>query len=182
MTDGGIVPRFSRFSLLDLIQIESHLESLDEARLRRFLTKARKAVGLNGDVSLLLTSNREMQHLNRSFRGKNKPTDVLSFPSVDAVATKFAGDLAISVDIASGNASELGHSVEDEIRVLILHGLLHLAGYDHETDTGQMARKELRLRKELGLPSNLIARTEGEPLKRKKPKPRSSSRATRRAR
>lgn len=158
-----------------MIEIERKLEGLDEARLRRFLAKARKAVGLNGGVSLLLTSDRDMQQLNRTFRGKDKPTDVLSFPAVAAVKAKFAGDLAISVDIASINAAALGHSVEDEIRVLILHGLLHLAGYDHETDTGQMARKELRLRRELGLPSNLIARTEGDPVRSRIPKPRSSS-------
>ena len=157
------------------IQIETEVRGLDEARLTRFIGKARKAVGLNGEVGALLTSNSEMQRLNRTFRGKNKPTDVLSFPAVDAVAAKFAGDLAISADIASANAADLGHSVEDEVRVLILHGLLHLAGYDHESDDGQMARKESRLRAELGLPSNLIARTEGDPLKRKKPKPRNSS-------
>ena len=175
MTDGGIVPRFSRFVLYGLIQIETKLDGLNEARLRRFMIKARKAVALNGDVSLLLTSNRVMQRLNRSFRRKNKPTDVLSFPAADPIAAKFAGDLAISIDIASVNADALGHSVEDEVRVLILHGLLHLARYDHESDDGRMARKESRLRAQLGLPSNLIARTEGDPVKRKKPKPRSSS-------
>lgn len=158
-----------------MIQIEIKTERLNEERLHRFLANARKAVKLNGGVSVLLTSNRVMRRLNLRFRAKNKPTDVLSFPAVDAVAAKFAGDLAISVDIASANAAELGHSLEDEIRVLILHGLLHLAGYDHEVDTGQMARKESRLRAELGLPSSLISRTEGEPLKRKKPKLRSST-------
>jgi len=111
-------------------------------------------------VSLLLTSNRQMRILNRSFRGKDQPTDVLSFPASEVVSAKFAGDLAISVDIARSNARALGHSTEDEIRVLILHGLLHLAGYDHEDDDGQMVRKESRLRTKLGLPSALIARTE----------------------
>jgi probable rRNA maturation factor len=158
-----------------LIQIQKEHDDLKEARLRRFVSKARKAVGLRGEVSLLLTSDREMRKLNRSFRGKDKATDVLSFPAVDAVAAKFAGDLAISIDTASANAAELGHSLEDELRVLILHGLLHLAGYDHEADEGQMARKESRLRRSLGLPSTLIARTEGELVKRKKPKPRSSA-------
>lgn len=125
------------------------------------MLQARKAVGLKGHVSLLLTSNREMRHLNRCFRGKDKPTDVISFPAVEAVLPKIAGDLAISLDIAAANAKILGHSTEEEVRVLILHGLLHLAGYDHEKDKGQMARKEERLREKLGLPSNLIARTEG---------------------
>jgi probable rRNA maturation factor len=156
-----------------------------EARLLDFLNAARKAVRLKGEVSLLLTSNREMRRLNRTFRRKDKPTDVLSFPAAEAVSMNLAGDLAISVDIAGANARQLGHSVEDEVRVLILHGLLHLAGYDHEADDGQMARKELRLRKQLGLPVSLIERipsASGMTKKRmtrkrttKKRKPRSSS-------
>ena len=162
-----------------MIQIQKELDNLSEARLRRFLATARKAVGLKGDVSLLLTSDGEMQELNRSFRRKDHPTDVLSFPAIDAVAMKFAGDLAISLDIASVNARLLGHSLEDEVRILILHGLLHLAGYDHETDAGQMARKESRLRHQLGLPSNLIARSRGSSAMLGKTKPRSSPRKSR---
>ena len=123
--------------------------------------QARKAVGLKGEVSVLLTSSRQMRQLNKSFRGKDKPTDVISFPAVETVAHKVAGDLAISMDIAAANAKSFGHSTTDEIRILILHGLLHLAGYDHEKDQGEMARKEHRLRHKLGLPSNLIARNEG---------------------
>ena len=71
----------------------------------------------------------------------------------------FAGDLAISAEIAASNARRLGHSAGDELKILILHGLLHLAGYDHETDSGEMARKETRLRRLLGLPAALIERT-----------------------
>lgn len=138
---------------------------MSEQALLRFSQKARKAVGLKGRVSLLLTSNREMQQLNRCFRGKNKPTDVISFPAADIVIDKFAGDLAISVDIASANARSFGHTMKEELCVLILHGMLHLAGYDHEADSGQMARKEARLRRELGLPVNLIARAEGAGVK-----------------
>ena len=130
--------------------------------------RAQKAIGLRGQVSVLLTSNREMRQLNRCFRGKDKPTDVISFPAADAVSHKIAGDLAISVDIAAANAKSFGHTANEEVRVLILHGLLHLAGYDHETDKGEMARKEDRLREKLGLPSNLIARTEGSLSKSKK--------------
>jgi probable rRNA maturation factor len=143
-----------------LITIQKAVTGVSEQALLRFSQKARRAVGLKGRVSLLLTSNREMQHLNRCFRGKNKPTDVISFPAVNIVTDKFAGDLAISVDIASANARSFGHSPKEELCVLILHGMLHLAGYDHEKDSGQMARKEARLRRELGLPTNLIARTE----------------------
>ena len=86
---------------------------------------------LRGDVSIRITSSREMRELNRRFRKKNKPTDVLSFPSN---LPKWAGDIAISAEIAASNAAELGHSTETELKILILHGLLHLAGYDHETD------------------------------------------------
>jgi probable rRNA maturation factor len=143
-----------------LITIQKSAEGVNEKSLLRFTGEARKAVGLKGEVGLLLTSNREMRQLNRSFRGKDKPTDVISFPAVEVVSAKFAGDLAISVDIATANAKNFGHSTEAEIRVLILHGLLHLAGYDHETDDGEMARKEQRLRAKLGLPLNLIARSE----------------------
>jgi probable rRNA maturation factor len=149
-----------------------------ERRIRRFLTKARKAVRLKSEVGLRLTSNREMRKLNRDFRGKDKATDVLSFPAAEAVSANFAGDLAISLDIAAVNARKLGHSVEEEVRVLILHGLLHLAGYDHETDEGQMARKELRLREELRLPMGLIERAPAPMIAStmaRKRKPRSSS-------
>jgi len=163
-----------------VIEIQKQLDGVTEDRLRRFVSAARRAVRLKGDVSLLLTSNRRMRALNKSFRGKDKPTDVISFPAVEAVAAKFAGDLAISSDIAAANARQLGHSAEDEIRILILHGLLHLAGHDHEADDGEMARRESRLRRQLGLPSGLIARSEDE--SREKPKRRSSAAPKRRAR
>ena len=161
-----------------MIEIKKQAEGLAETRIRRFLSTARKAVRLNGDVCLLLTSNGEMKRLNRHFRGKDKPTDVLSFPAPEEIVETFAGDLAISVDIAAANARELGHSAEDEVRVLILHGLLHLAGYDHEVDDGQMARKELRLRKQLGLPSTLIERSQSQSAVPSQPKSRSSTHRT----
>ncbi len=151
-----------------MITIEKELEGIKESSLKRYMGRAKKAVGLKGEVSVLLTSNRQMRQLNRCFRGKDKPTDVISFPAVDAVSHKIAGDLAISVDMAAANAKSFGHTADQEVRVLILHGLLHLAGYDHEMDKGEMARKEERLREKLGLPSNLIARTEGNLSKTKK--------------
>jgi probable rRNA maturation factor len=77
--------------------------------------------------------------------------------------TKLAGDLAISAEIAARNAARLGHSLASEIKVLALHGVLHLAGYDHEGDRGQMAEKEERLRRELRLPTTLIERGEAAP-------------------
>ena len=101
-------------------------------------------------VACLITSDAELRKLNLKFRGKNHATDVLSFPP---------GDIAVSFDRAAAQATELGHSVEEELRILILHGLLHLAGMDHEIDTGAMSRAEVRWRKRLGLPSGLIERT-----------------------
>jgi probable rRNA maturation factor len=99
-----------------------------------------------------------LQVLNRRFRGKNKPTDVLSFPAMPGLAPGFAGDVAISAEIASQNARRLGHTAAEEISILVLHGMLHLAGYDHELDDGEMEREEARLRKSLGLPVGLIER------------------------
>ena len=129
--------------------------------LGAFLRKAREAVRLRGKVTVLLTSDAAIRKLNKQFRGKNKATDVLSFPAGD-FAGDSAGDLAISVDTARKQAREQGHALGMEIKVLMLHGLLHLAGYDHETDNGQMARRERALRGKLGLPQGLIERVQPE--------------------
>jgi probable rRNA maturation factor len=126
--------------------------------LARFLALSQKAVRLKGQVTVLLTTDPAIRKLNRQFRGKNKATDVLSFPAEGIGAEDIAGDLAISVPTARKQAIEQGHSLSTEIKVLILHGLLHLAGYDHEADEGQMARRERLLRAKLGLPQGLIER------------------------
>jgi probable rRNA maturation factor len=130
--------------------------------LARFLSEARAAVRLHGQVTVLLTSDVAIRRLNRQFRGKNKATDVLSFPALE-MAEGIAGDLAISVETARRQAREQGHALGVEIKVLILHGLLHLAGYDHETDNGEMARRERLLRGRLGLPQGLIERAGAQP-------------------
>jgi probable rRNA maturation factor len=139
-------------------------EPLNKRELARFAGLAVKAAGCPGSVSILLTNDVRIRELNRDFRGKNSPTDVLSFPAVvwefeGNAKTKTAGDLAISLETASRQAASLGHSLATEVRVLILHGALHLAGYDHETDSGEMARKEIRLRRQMGLASGLIERS-----------------------
>jgi probable rRNA maturation factor len=139
------------------IVFEKKLPGLSSRVLTVFLQKARRAVGLHGTVSILITGNSSMSRLNSRFRGKTTATDVLSFPAA-APANGFAGDIAISLDIAEHHARLLGHSVADEIRILILHGMLHLAGYDHENDQGEMAKKEIALRKLFGLPGGLIER------------------------
>jgi probable rRNA maturation factor len=86
---------------------------------------------------------------------------VLSFPTVAELRLELAGDLAISLDTAARQAREHGHSLRDEVRVLLLHGLLHLSGMDHEADRGEMAARETELRTKLRLKSGLIARVEG---------------------
>jgi probable rRNA maturation factor len=126
--------------------------------LAHFLRAAQAAVKLCGQVTVLLTTDTAIRRLNRQFRGKNKATDVLSFPAVAPGPLKIAGDLAISIPTARRQAEDRGHSLAIEIKVLMLHGLLHLAGYDHEVDTGRMARREQRLRVRLRLPHGLIER------------------------
>jgi len=165
-----------------LVTVQSKVRGVSARTLGQFAARAQRAVRVRGEVDVLVTSSAELRRLNRRFRGKNKATDVLSFPSHDSkihhggTETQrnsfsrasvspclcggcFAGDLAISAEIAARNARRLGHSASDELKILILHGLLHLAGYDHETDAGEMARKEARLRRALGLPVALIERT-----------------------
>ena len=133
---------------------------LSRSGLSRFLRTAQAAVGLEGEVDVLLAGDRTLRRLNRTYRGKNKATDVLSFPAAE-LAGDHGGDLAISLDTAKRQAVEHGHSLRDEVRVLLLHGLLHLSGMDHEIDRGEMAERESVLRGKLRLPNGLIARVEG---------------------
>jgi len=142
-----------------LIIVRKNVAGLSETALARFLTRASRAARLHGAVNVLLTSNSELRALNSRFRGKDGPTDVLSFPPVCGQGNAFAGDVAISAEMAAHNARLLGHSPAEEVEILVLHGLLHLAGYDHERDHGEMARTEERLRRELHLPAGLIVRS-----------------------
>ena len=130
-------------------------KSTSAQTLSRFATRVQNELGIAGEVSISVTSDREMQALNRRFRKKNEPTDVLTFPSASAAS---AGDIAISLEIAAANAAELRHSLATEVKVLILHGMLHLAGYDHEIDDGEMQAREFLLRKKFKLPVGLIER------------------------
>jgi probable rRNA maturation factor len=109
-------------------------------------------------VTCLITDDARVRALNRQFRGKDSATDVLSFPSEEG-----GGEIAISLDTAARQAAEMGHAVEQELRILMLHGLLHLAGMDHATDSGRMARAETKWRKRLGLATGLIERTRKRP-------------------
>lgn len=133
------------------------ISTLSKSGLTRFFNRARVAVGLHGDIDVLLADDATLRRLNKTFRGKNKATDVLSFPAAEN-PDGYAGDLAISLDTAERQAAAFGHSLRDEVRILLLHGLLHLSGLDHEIDDGEMAAREGELRRELRLPTALIER------------------------
>ena len=148
--------------------------------IEKFLARVTNLLHIPRDATTIcLVTDAQMARWNRIYRGKAKPTDVLSFPAEAGVgrkssalrkhktvrraklsrngrhsvsrATSYLGDIAIAPAVARRNALELGRTFEDEMRILVLHGVLHLLGYDHETDTGQMERRELRLRHRLGI-------------------------------
>lgn len=137
--------------------------------LNRFFVRAMKEVRLpESAASVCLVTNAQIAKWNAAYRGKNKPTDVLSFPADDGYSPKlkvsrgsrrssaffsssasYLGDIAIAPAVARRNAPLYGRTFDQEMRILVLHGILHLMGYDHETDTGQMERREQRLRRTL---------------------------------
>ena len=142
-----------------MVIFQKRVPDLTELALARFVDRARAVAHVKGAVDVLITSNAEMKTLNRRFRGKDEATDVLSFPAApDSPRKQFSGEIAISAEIAMQNARALDHSAAQEIKVLALHGILHLRGYDHERDNGQMARRERQLRAQLRLPVGLIER------------------------
>lgn len=158
-----------------VVVLRRKIAGMSPAALERFILRARRMVRLNATVNVLITSSAHLRLLNHQFRGKDKPTDILSFPSnlpVNGQGRGFAGDLAISAEIARENAKRLGHSLTNEIKILVLHGVLHLAGYDHEQDHGEMARKETKLRRQLKLESGLIERMQSAPDKHPRRKSR----------
>ena len=150
--------------------------SVSLRELDKFLARARRRLRLPKDsLTVCLVTDAEIARWNRAYRGKSGPTDVLSFATnarkatqrrasnsrvrkdnlFDAAAAnhsaQYIGDIAIAPAVAKRNASRLGRSFDDEMRILILHGILHLMGYDHEADDGQMERRESKLRRELRL-------------------------------
>jgi len=110
------------------------------------------------DLELILTTDEEIQELNYTYRKKDKPTDVLSFP-LENIPGAPLGSIVISIDTAKKEALKFGHSVEDEVKLLFIHGLLHLLGYDHEVDNGEMREKEEEIIKKFNLPDSLIIRS-----------------------
>lgn len=125
------------------------------SQLRAFAAGVQRALRLKGDLALLVCNDREIRKMNQWFRGKDYATDVLSFPSD---IPGHAGDLAISAPTAAKSARRFRLTLNDEIKILTLHGLLHLAGFDHETDRGEMRDQEAVLRKRFKLPSGLTER------------------------
>jgi probable rRNA maturation factor len=120
---------------------------VDSRRLRRVLSGAARELDVSGSVALVLTGDRMVHDLNRRYRGKDKPTDVLSFEGPGG--EHGLGDIVISVETAAKNARGLGRTLPQELDVLSLHGFLHVLGYDHETDDGTMDRLEKKLRRKL---------------------------------
>ncbi len=129
-------------------------------RLGQYAGDLRKRLARGRGFVCLFADDRELRRLNRRFRGVDRATDVLSFPSGGAglQPARELGDIAISVERAARQAAEQGHSLETELRILMLHGVLHLKGLDHENDGGRMARAETRWRRRFGLPAGLIER------------------------
>jgi probable rRNA maturation factor len=129
---------------------------LSRRLVRTFAKRLELEVTRGRPFTCLVTSNLELRRLNREFRNKDHATDVLSFPSKQTLG--FLGDIAISFEHAQHQAAEYGHAVGAEIEILMLHGVLHLLGMDHEKDGGQMARAENKWRASFGLPRGLIQR------------------------
>ena len=157
--------------------------SLRRAGIERFARRLRMDVAKGRAFDILITGDAELRRLNRDFRGQDYATDVLSFPAagpqtlpngrgsegmlpseprpgypLGVGSVCFLGDIAISLGRARAQAREFGHTIEQEIQILMLHGVLHLCGHDHESDSGAMARAEKRWRASLGLPNGLIER------------------------
>lgn len=130
-------------------------------QMRAFAEQLETGVAGGRSFCCVVTSDRELQRLNRDFRKEDHPTDVLSFPAKSgrpSARQDFLGEIAISFPRARHQATRYGHGVGDEIRILMLHGLLHLLGMDHESDRGRMARAERKWRAALSLPRGLIER------------------------
>ena len=127
--------------------------------LRAFVKRLEAEVAGGRAFCCLIAGDEELRRLNHQFRKRDYPTDVLSFPQEVGQASGLScGEIAISFNAANRQAAEYGHSIEQEIEILMLHGLLHLLGMDHQTDRGQMSSAEREWRRSLGLPAGLIER------------------------
>jgi probable rRNA maturation factor len=133
-----------------------HLAGAERGSLQQFARLLADQVVCGRSFTCLVTDDTELLRLNREFLGRDYPADVLSFPAPES--SEQLGELAISIERAQAQADEYEHSLLDEVRILMLHGVLHLAGFDHEQDQGEMALAEEEWRRIFGLPTALIAR------------------------
>jgi probable rRNA maturation factor len=157
--EGGLRPHFSPTQVTLLFRAlprDAQLSSVDRRKLKYFGSLLSQKLADAAGFTCLLTNDHELRKLNHSFLGHDYVTDVLSFPSGRRGAD--LGEMAISVGRAREQAFEFGHSHLDEIRILMLHGMLHLTGLDHERDRGKMARQERKWRGEFDLPEALLSR------------------------
>ncbi|WP_428737845.1 rRNA maturation RNase YbeY [Sulfurimonas sp.] len=139
-----------------MIDIENKTDlKIDTSKLETILKSLTQQ-----EVELVITDNQDIRTINKEYRGKDYPTDVLSFPYEEMPFSPL-GSIVISKEFVEEKASELGHSVQDEFTLLFIHGLLHILGYDHEVDNGEMRKMEEQLIKKFNLPDSLIVRTEG---------------------
>jgi len=127
----------------------------------KFLEKIAKKI-TDKEIELILTNSEEIKELNKRYRDIDKPTDVLSFP-YEEIPHSPLGSIVINFDFAKDVSCKLNHKVEDEIALLFIHALLHLVGFDHESDSGEMREAENKLIKEFELPDSLIIRNIGHP-------------------
>ena len=141
-----------------MILLDNHTDYTIDLTL---LEKIAQYLNVKKDIELIITDNKTIQEYNQEYRGINKATDVLSFPLED-IEFMPLGSIVISLDKAKEVASKLNHSINNEISLLFIHGLLHLMGYDHEVDNGQMREMESKIIKEFNLPDSLIVRTKRE--------------------
>jgi len=139
-----------------MIEIENKTDFLpDEKLLKKISSSLTKR-----DIELIITNNDDIQNINKTYRNIDKPTDVLSFP-LQGDKKAPLGSIIISIDYVKEKAKEFNHSQMDEFLLLYVHGLLHLLGYDHEIDNGQMREKEKQIIKKFNLPKSLIVRNDG---------------------
>ena len=135
----------SRGRLFVLIVNRQRKHAVRKDRIIRLLDQAAATLGIGGEIAVVFAGDALLRRLNRDYRFKDKPTDVLSFESKDADVG--LGDIVISVETARANALRFGRTLDQELEILALHGFLHVLGYDHENDRGQMEALETRLRR-----------------------------------
>jgi len=143
------------------IDISGRAAGVSRAELRQWMrTVLRHLDQTQAELSLALVMDSEIHSLNRQYRGKDKPTDVLSFPLADALQPALLGDVIISIDTAARQAQRRGHSLREELQILLIHGILHLLGYDHEVSHSEAIRMHRKEREVRAMLTNLTMEQE----------------------